>query len=259
MKSKTFLMLAFSCVSGWCLVHAGMPDDRPPDVSKTDSLEQQIAEASRRTIRESTKRIGIDPADVNSWSRRGDAFFFVGKFDKAVYDYERMVDLDASLDHSHWRLGIAYFYAGRFNDAAGQFERYHSFDDVDRENGIWRYFSQYKAYGAKRAQEGLLKYKKDDREPFPSVYKLFDGRATPKHVLVQINDSNLSSTEREKQLFYANLYIGLNEAINGRVEKAQRHLQLSTDNTWGPKAGFGPHYMWQVGRLHLKKLKASAE
>ena len=62
-------------------------------------------------------------------------------------DYNRIVELSPQRDASHWQRGIAYFYAKDYKSAAGQFERYHSFDNVDRENGIWRYLSQHKAYG----------------------------------------------------------------------------------------------------------------
>src|SRR5204862_70271 len=112
------------------------------------------------------------------YSLRGDAFFKRGQFAKAAADYNKMVEIDKALDTGHWRRGIAWFYAGDYPKAAGQFEAYHSFDNVDRENGIWRYFSQAKAFGIPKAREGLLKYAKDDREPFPGLYQLFEGKTT---------------------------------------------------------------------------------
>ena len=195
-----------------------------------------------------------DAKTVDGHSRRGDARFFLGDFEGAVADYERMVELEPRLEAGHWRRGIAYFYAGRYEKAARQFEIYHSFDDVDRENGIWRYFSQAKAYGFERAREGLLKYKKDDREPFPSVYELFAGRTTPEAILAPIKEAPIDDDEREKRHFYAHLYIGLNHAVEGRAREAAKFLRLSTANRWGPLAGFGPSYMWHVGRLHLELL-----
>ena len=193
--------------------------------------------------------------DVQYFSRRGDALFFRGRFAAAVADYEKMVELQPGLKTSHWRRGIAYFYAEQFKQAAHQFEIYHSFDNVDRENGIWRFLSQVKAYGLKKAREGLLKYEKDDREPFPAVYKLFAGTMTPDEILKQIAAADVSDNEREKRLFYAHLYIGLNHAVEDRLVEAAKHLQKSTANKWGPGAGFGPSYMWHVGRVHLALLK----
>ncbi len=206
-----------------------------------------------------TKAIEANPKNLNAYSRRGDACFFLGRFEEAVADYDEMNKLDESQASSHWRRGIALFYAGKFKDAAAQFESYHSFDQVDRENGIWRYLSQYKAFGREKAREGLLKYEKDDREPFPSVYKLFAGTMKPDEILERIEAAEISKDEREKRLFYAHLYIGLNHTVEGDAAAAQRHLRLSTLNKWGPAAGYGPNYMWHVGRLHEELLRTSVK
>ncbi len=197
-----------------------------------------------------TAQIEKSPESVELHSRRGDAFFFRGKFADAVADYETMVALQSDLETSHWRKGIAYFYANRYADAAKQFENYHSFDNVDRENGIWRYLSQAKALGRQKAREGLLKYEKDDRQPFPDVYRLFAGELTADEVLRRIDQASVAPEEKKKRLFYAELYVGLNEFVEGRHESAEKHLDLAVKNDWGAKAGGGPGWMWHVGRVH---------
>lgn len=226
-------------------------EDHPlsPQVRKSmkDTWQKQVTEFSAQIKRQ--------PEKVGAYSRRADVYFFLGKFDKAVADYDKMVQLDSNLNTSHWRRGIAWFYAGQFRKAAHQFEIYNSFDNVDRENGIWRFFSQARAYGLKKARQGLLKYEKDDREPFPSVYKLFAEKIKPAEILTAIKTAKISDSEREKRYFYAQLYIGLDHAIRGRDKEAQIHLRQAVANKWGPGAGFGPHYMWQVGRLHYELLK----
>ncbi len=216
---------------------------------------EKLTQAFEKAAADATKKVETDSKHVEAYSRRGDAFFFLGQFDKSVADYSAMSKLDESLVNSHWRRGIALFYAGDFKEAAAQFESYHAFDQVDRENGIWRYLSQHRAYGQKKAREGLLKYEKDDREPFPSVYKLFAGTMTPQQILDAIDKAEISKDEREKRLFYAHLYIGLNYSVEGDDAAAQRHLRLCTLNTWGPRAGYGPSYMWHVGRLHEELLR----
>ena len=206
------------------------------------------------SLRESTAQLTQELVEL--YSRRGDAFFFLGEFAKATSDYEVMVELNPQLGDAHWRRGIARFYAGKSNEAARQFEAYHSFDDIDRENGIWRYFSQYRAYGPAKAKAGLLKYRKTDREPFPDVYQLFSGDTTPEAILAAIDKADIDKDEREKRRFYAQLYIGLNHAVEGHDADAIRHLRESTANAWGPEAGYGPRYMWHVGRVHLDLLLA---
>ena len=228
-------------------------DDHPLKKEDRDAIKQNLDEA----IKSMSERIDEDEENVQLYSRRGDAHFFRGNFDEAVADYEKMVDLKKSLDSSHWRRGIAFFYAKKFKKAAHQFEIYHSFDDVDRENGIWRYLSQSQAYGIPKAREGLLKYKKDDREPFPDVYQLFAGKITADEILKKIEAAKVDDQEREKRLFYAHLYVGLNYFVEKKPSLAEKHLRLSTSNKWGPRAGFGPNYMWHVGRVHYDLLVAA--
>ncbi len=227
-----------------------MADDHPLSQKQRD----QFAATFDADIEKLSKQIEKSPKEVGLYSQRGDAYFFRARFKDAVADYEKMVELDAKRDASHWRRGIAYFYVAKYKQAAHQFEIYHSFDDVDRENGIWRYLSQHKAYGQKKARQGLLKYKKDDREPFPAVYKLFAGMITPDAILKQIADAKISDEAREVRLCYAQLYIGLNYAVEKNSKQAIIHLREATANKWGPRASYGPKYMWHVGRLHYELL-----
>jgi len=238
-------------ISGICALLALtlQPVDGDDDSALLRDLRQRRAALDRR--------IDADPREVDLYSARGDVLFFLGEFDGAARDYDRMVQLNPALDASHWRRGIAWFYAGRYEDAAGQFERYHSFDNVDRENGIWRYLCQVKAQGVEAARAGLLRYEKDDREPFPDVYRLFAGDIPPKRILQRIDGATLSETESEKRLFYAHLYIGLWHAVHDRTEQAAPHLKAAADNTWAPKAGYGPRYMRHVGRLHHQLIAQS--
>jgi lipoprotein NlpI len=227
-----------------------LADDPPISAEKC----QQIRKDCDQQIASATESLKNTPGDIGQYSSRGDAYFKRARFAEAAGDYDKMVQLDAAMDKSHWRRGIAFFYAGKYDKAANQFEVYHSFDDVDRENGIWRYFSQYKAYGKEKAQAGLLKYAKDDREPFPAVYKLFEGKLTPEQVIAQVDGAKISGDEKESRRFYAYLYVGLNAAVEGRKEEAIKHLHEAVANAWAPTAGYGPEYMWHVGRVHYDLL-----
>lgn len=244
-----------------CVLTIGGPlvaEENSASVAKaplSDAKEKSIRDSLDKSLSEAETLVAQKPSSVQAYSRRADAHFFLGHFDQAVTDYDKMVELDPSLDSSHWRRGIAYFYAKKYDEAAAQFERYHSFDQVDRENGIWRYLSQHRASGQEVARRGLQKYKKDDREPFPAVYQLFSGAKTPQQILDEIAAADISKEEREMRLFYANLYIGLNHAVEGNAEDAQRFLAAATQSRWGPKGGYGPEYMWHVGRLHESLLR----
>ena len=232
------------------LLVLALADDPPLSAERRAEIEKRLDD----DIRRHTKTIAENPSSIEAYSSRADACFKRGRFAEAADDYEKMVELDPTQDAGHWRRGIACFYAGRYEKAARQFEIYHAHDDVDRENGIWRYFSQFKAFGKEKAQAGLLKYAKDDREPFPAVYQLFEGKLTPEQVLAKIAEAKLSDEEKEQRLFYAHLYIGLNHAVEGRTKEATAHLSKAVANKWAPGSGYGPDYMWHVGRVHYDLL-----
>lgn len=254
-----------SCSAAVCAaIFASAFHDRP--VSADEKTAPQAPDDRERwnarldeTIARLNRQIAEAPKTVDLYSRRGDALFFRGKFAEAVADYEKMVELQPDLETSHWRKGIAYFYAKRYKEAARQFENYHSFDNIDRENGIWRYLSQTKALGRDKARDGLLKYEKDDREPFPDVYRLFAGDITADDLLKKINSTELEKRDRAQRLFYAELYVGLNEFVEGRLESAEQHLDQAARNDWGAQAGGGPGWMWHVARVHRDLLAAERE
>ena len=199
-----------------------------------------------------------DPESVNAYSTRGDLQMFLGKFAEAEADYKMMSVVKPEVDQSHWRLGIAMYLAGHPEDAAAQFDKYHSFDNVDRENGIWRYLSHRAAFGKEKAREQLLKYEKDDRPPFREVYQLFEGTLTEDQVLQSISPE-LPESSRQSRLFYAQLYVGLNDAVEDQPEAAIKALREAVKNEWPREAGFGPDYMWHVGRLQYLRLKTPAK
>ncbi len=243
------LLLLITLINVTSHVNAEPPDIETLTKSQDKRLKQQI-EALTTQIKETPDIVGL-------YSQRGDAYFYAGEFKEAVADYSKMVELNPQSDVSHWRRGIAYFYANQYDMAAGQFDRYHSFDNVDRENGIWRYLSHYKSKGADAARKELLKYDKDDREPFGDVYQLFSGTLTGKQILDKIESAEITENEREKRMFYASLYVGLYDAVEGRSDSARKNLTRAAQNTWAPKAGYGPHYMWQVARLHALGLSSN--
>ena len=75
----------------------------------------------------------------------------------------------------------------------------------------------------------------------------------------RINATEISLREKEQRLFYAELYVGLNDYVDGRIESAEKHLEKAAKNAWGSKASGGPGYMWHVARVHHEMLVADRE
>jgi lipoprotein NlpI len=229
------------------------------DDAEPKSIQAKIAEINAEVKKRTEQQLaalpeidGKDSGSVQLLSTRGDLLMFLGKFQEAERDFQQMVTLKPDLDAGHWRLGIANFFAGHPDRGAAQFEKYHSFDSVDRENGIWRYFCHYKSEGRDAAKKQLLRYEKDDRPPFREVYQLFEGTMTPEDVLRACEGED--GDGKDSLRFYSYLYVGLNASLEKRPSEAIRNLQLATLNPWPQKAGFGPEWMWHVGRLELNRL-----
>lgn len=195
------------------------------------------------------------PPSLNLFSRRGDLKVFLGDFKGAVSDYERMIAMDSSQDAPHWRLGIAYYFAGEFSKAARQFEKYHAHDARDRENGVWKFFSQMRGEGLEPARKGLLVYTEFDREPFPAVYRMLAGDLAPEAVLQQMRDKG--QAENPQVMFFAKYYAGVFMSFTGRREEGLRLVEEAV--ALFPAAGAdrgGPGYMWHAARLHVEELRA---
>ncbi|MEK0447567.1 MAG: Lipoprotein NlpI precursor [Verrucomicrobiota bacterium] len=193
------------------------------------------------------------PNSLSLLSRRGDFRQFLGQPEQAVADYERMIQIDPAQDAPHWRLGIAYYFAGAFSKAALQFQKYHAYDGRDRENGLWKFFSQARAEGLDAARRDMLLYKEFDREPFPSLYAMCAGKMPPDEVLKEVETKGLQN--QRQVVFFAKYYVGLYLCL---LDQKSEGLALVKEavRLFSPSeaAVDGPGYMWQVARLHAEAL-----
>lgn len=224
-----------------------LPDDERAELKQT--WDDKIADL--------TKKLATKADDLTALSQRGDAYFFRGDFQASLRDYQKMCDVNAEVEPGHWRMGLVQFYAGQFETSTKFFDRFFQTDDVDREGGLWKYLAQAKGEGPEKARAGLLKYTKFDREPMPTVYRLFEGTITPAELLKTVDVRKLADTEREKRLFYIELYIGLWLDAHKKPQEALPHFRAATANKWPRDAGYGPNWMWHVARVHYELLAAT--
>ena len=111
---------------------------------------------------------------------------------------------------------------------------------------------------SEKCTEGLLKYEKDDRPPYPLLYEMFAGRLPPDEVFTRIEAFNYPPDYRERVLFHATFYVGIYlELVEKKQDIAKNLLKKAFENQYGQSTGT---YMWQVARLHyfqmLKKSKS---
>lgn len=232
---KTLLSLILLC----SFVVARAQDAAPEDAAMVAAFEKELAELNAAMT--------AGKPTLAQYSRRGDLNFFLMKFEEAVADYEKMNILDPTQEERHWRLGIAYYIAGDFEKSVKLFEKYFKHDDTDRETGLWHFLANAAMSDIGTAQLKMLKYEKDDRQPFLQLYEFFNGRGTVMEFFRELYDQGLST--KQDVMFYARLYAGIYEEVSGRSENAAKFIRMAYESPWGRKATGGPGFMWQIARI----------
>ncbi|MGH7134201.1 MAG: tetratricopeptide repeat protein [Pirellulales bacterium] len=225
---------------------AGDPDDarlrfyRGTLYERTRQHEQALHDFDRA--------IKLAPRDAEAFDHRGSERLALGQIDEAIADFDQAIALDPRREPGHWKRGIAYYYAKRYADGRKQFEGYQTVDGNDVENAVWRFLCMARQGGAEAARRDLLKIKHDRRVPMMEIYALFAGKATPDGVLSAARAGDPTADELRHRLFYAELYLGLYAEALGDETTARRRLQAAFDHKIA-------HYMWDVAKMHLDRLK----
>ncbi len=240
-------------------------DDTAATPSATDDPPVSSAEMREmvleweQAVTDTTSAIALNPNDVSLFSRRGDAQFYLGRFEEALADYNQMLVLAPQLESSHWRRGIAAWFAGEYETGAEQFGKYHTFDAVDRENGLWKFLCDVRHSDLETARAQMLVYQSDDRASLPDVYRMYAVEMTPEELLESLNNGGYEALDLDRRLFYAELYIGFFFWVQDDVEQARAHLDACLRTTFARNAGYGPRYMWHVARLGYEQLNEPVE
>lgn len=254
-RATSLLVTAIAVITGlWDVRGTCAADELPPILAVADR-EALTAELNRQ-LAAAERKVAAQPDQSASYSARGDARFFLGRFDEAVADYDQMLTLEPALAITHWRRGIALYYAEDFVAAAEQFNQYHKFDQVDRENGIWRYLSQANSVGLEQARRDLIQYRSADRPPLPAVYRMFSGDVSPEETWKQLSREQPAGIDPEQIRFYGGLYVGLYHESLGQHSQALEPLRAAVETRWPRTSGYGPNYMWHVARLHAERIRS---
>lgn len=193
-----------------------------------------------------TQAIERQPRSADLHNRRGAVRFKLGLIEASVADFDRAVALDPAQEPHHWQRGIAYYYAARFADGVRQFELHRQVNPDDVENAVWHFLCNARATGFASARRALLPVKGDARVPMAEIHRLFAGRARPEEVLAAA--ARGAPAQRNAQLFYAHLYVGLFHEAAGDPERAGEHLRRAV------REHRVNHFMWDVARVHLERM-----
>ena len=79
------------------------------------------------------------------------------------------------------------------------------------------------------------------------IYAMFKREASPEKVL-EVARREAKDRRSDSPLFYAHLYVGLYYEAAGKTELVQKHMELAVKHRID-------HYMWDVARVHLARLR----
>ncbi len=204
----------------------------------------ELLEKFSAALADLNKVIELDKNNSSAYQQRGFIHFKMGKVKESIADFDRYIERVPKAKISHWQRGISYYYAGQYDNGRKQFEGYQEFDSNDVENAVWRFMCMVRADGIAKARQAILKIGDDKRVPMRQVYDLYQGVLKPEDVLTAANAGKVTPSQRNSQLFYAHLYVGIYYDLLGDKKKAFEHVNKAAEEH---RIG---HYMWDVARVH---------
>ena len=193
--------------------------------------------------------IALDSRAPVLYQLRGWCRFRLGKFDGAIADFDKAIELFPKWEPEHWQRGIVYYYAKRFADGKKQFELHQTVNPRDVENAVWHFLCTARLSGVEAARASLIPITGDTRVPMAQVHSLFAGKAKPQDVLEAAEAGDPKSSKRNGHLFYAHLYLGLYYEATGDELKCREHIQKAVDQFPSDSP------MGDVARVHAQILK----
>lgn len=203
----------------------------------------------RQAIADYDAVLKLSPKAVEVYNRRGSEHFKLGHIEASIADFDRAIELNPGQEPYHWQRGISYYYAGLFEKGRAQFQSHQQVNANDVENAVWHFLCGSRLEGVKQARQSLLNIEGDRRVPMMEIYRLFRGEGTIDEVMRAARGGDSVPEVRNRQLFYAHLYLGLYHEALGDETEARRNLVLAADRY--PVN----HYMGDVARVHADRLR----
>ncbi len=196
--------------------------------------------------------VALEPGRGVDQLFRGNVLFKLEKFKESVAAYDIYTKGNKRRSASCWQRGLAWYYLGLFKEGKEQFEGYHSVDDLDIENGIWRYLCIAEAKDLDEAKKTFLPYPTKVRPPFPTLHKLYAGNGEPEEVIKEAKDRASSKESLNRNLFYGHYYIAKYYEVIREFEKANKEIDIALKHKI-------PHFMWDCAKIDkgriVKRLK----
>jgi lipoprotein NlpI len=195
--------------------------------------------------------LSADSDTAEASQRRGLQNFKAGRIPESIADFDHYLALVPERAPYHWQRGIALYYAGRFEEGRKQFELHQTVNPNDVENAVWHFLCVARLIGIEKARASLIPIKGDTRVPMAQVHELFAGKAKVEDVL-QAAGTDSPPAQRNAQLFYAHLYVGLYYEALGDSIHSREYIEKAVGKSRTDD------YMGDVARVHLLLRKREA-
>ena len=194
----------------------------------------------------------LEPNNLNYQMMLGDISFAAGQMDACVDAYDKLIELQPSLEPRLWQRGLALYYANKFENGVQQFETHQLVNTQDVENAVWHLLCAARISNVEEGRGKLIPISEDRRVPMSQIYEMYAGRMTPEQVLAIANRTSpsvqLDSEQHRLQRYYAHLYIGLYyEMLKNQEASIQAMKKAAQLNPLGKT-----NFMGQVARVHLQ-------
>jgi len=242
------------------------PSDQSPKQTSAEIRREKAKEAFRLVVQanqlhdtgeysQAYKTISqaceLEPENYSNQLTRGGICFSAGKMTECVAAYDKVIELQPTLEPQLWQRGLALYYADEFADGVKQFETHQTVNSQDVENAVWHLLCASRVSDVGAARKKLIPITGDPRVPMSQIYEMFAGRMTPEEVMKQASKTSSrvtnGSAQHQLQLYYAHLYTGLYyEMLQDKTAALDSLKKAETVNPLGKS-----NFMGQVARVHL--------
>lgn len=199
-----------------------------------------------KAVADFTKTLELEPRDNLARNQRGIAYFKLAKIAESLADFDAYIEKVPQAAAAHWQRGLTLYYADKFAEGVKQFTTSDKAEPEDVENAIWHFLCNARVQGIDKARGEFFKVKADPRGTYMmTIYKMFKGEAKPEDVFKAAESGEGSKDPEQIRRFYAHYYVGMFLEATGEAKKSYDELKTAHD-----KYPIG-HYMMDVARVHL--------
>ena len=108
-------------------------------------------------INELTEKIAVESENIKLYQERGECYFHIGNYTKAIADYTQAIEFDSKNVSAHLYLGRSYFKIKTYDEAVSNFNKVLEFDPENKKADIYLNLCHKNLNKSYKSKEELLK------------------------------------------------------------------------------------------------------